>query len=278
MRLRFATSCGALLFAVSLVGCDDKPSTKLAPSATALAAEKPASAASKSFTVDKASSKATFEMDAPIEKIHGHVEGGAEGTLDVDPSDLTKTRGLVAVDIAKLELVQTVTTDAGAQPPAASELQNKHARAWLETGEDTPEDVRKKNQRIEFSIKGVDKVSEKDVTKMTGNDRKVTLTVTGDFLLHGHKTSKTAELEATFHYAGADIASIDVKSTKPVAVGLEEYDVRPRSAVGGILKTLEDLKEKVNKEALVSVEFTVKPGGAAPKADGSAKPAASAAP
>ena len=104
-----------------------------------------------------------------------------------------------------------MTTDAGTQPPAASELQNKHAREWLETGDDAPADVRKKNQRIEFSIKSVDKVSEKDVTKMTGNDRKVTLTVSGDFLLHGHKTSKTAELEATFHYAGADIASIDVK-------------------------------------------------------------------
>src|SRR5262249_35591599 len=112
-------------------------------------------------------------------------------------------------------------------------------------------------------------------TKMPGADRKVTLKATGDFLLHGHKTQKTAELEATFHYDGDKLASVAVKTSKPFAVGLAEHEVQPREAFGKLAaKTLDVLAPKV---AQVSVESSARAGGggeAAKPAEGAAKPAA----
>jgi hypothetical protein len=128
------------------------------------------------------------------------------------------------------------------------------------------------------------------VTALSGADRKVTLKAKGDFLLHGHKTQKVAELEATFHYEGDKLAGVAVRTVKPFAVGLAENDVRPREAFGKLAqKGLDALAPKVAKEALVSIELRAVASGmtmpastaapsAAPAASASAAPAASAKP
>jgi hypothetical protein len=95
--------------------------------------------------------------------------------------------------------------------------------------------------------------------KMTGAERKVTMTVTGDFLLHGRKSTKTADVEAVFKFEGDKPQSVTVKTTKPFAAGLAEHDVHPRDSFGVLAqKGLDALGEKVAKEAQVSVEFTAK--------------------
>lgn len=243
------------------IGCEDKPAAPLAPTASALAPTKPATAEAKKLSIDKASSKVEFMMDAPQEKIRGRVSGATEGEISVDPSDLTKTTGLLTVDISGIELFQTVADDSGKfGEEKKHDTQNEHARTWLEISNDAPEDVRKKNSRVEFAIRSIDEVSQKDVTKMTGPTRKVTLKAKGDFLLHGRKTEKVADLEATFTYDGDKLASVAVKTAKPFAVGLAEHDVRPREAFGKLAqKTLEILAPKVAQEAMVSIEITAKP-------------------
>lgn len=269
-RVRASTLCFALLCCAiaplsfaALSGCESKASEgpALAPTASALAATAPKAASAKKFTVDLASGKVEFMMEAPKEVIRGRVTGATTGELQIDPSDLTKTTGLLSVDISGIELYQKVADDAGKfSDEKKSDLQNEHARTWLEISPDAPEDVRKKNSRVEFSIASVEAVGEKDVTKMSGADRKATVKAKGDFLLHGHKTEKTAELEVNFHYEGDKLASVSVKSIKPFAVGLAEHDVRPRDKFGSLAqKTLEVLSPKVAKEALVSVELTAKP-------------------
>jgi hypothetical protein len=214
-----------------------------------------------------------FMMEAPIEKIHGRVSGATEGELQVDPSDITKTTGFLAVDISGIELYQQEQDKTTKQfkEEKKSDLQNEHARQWLEISPDAPEDVRKKNSRVEFAIRSIEGASEKNVQKMTGAERKVTLKAKGDFLMHGHKTEKTAELEATFKYDGDKPVSVTVKTTKPFAIGLEEHDVRPRKGFGLIAdKLLSDLSDKVNKDAMVSIEITAKAGagGASPAKTG----------
>ena len=102
---------------------------------------------------------------------------------------------------------------------------------------------------------------EKNLTKMTGAERTVALKATGEFLLHGHKAEKVAELTATFHFEGDKPVSVHVKTAKPLAIGLAEYDVKPRDAFGKFAaKTLDVLAPKVAKEALVSLEYTAKLG------------------
>jgi hypothetical protein len=246
-------------------GCDgggeEKPAVKLAPTSSALAAApKAATADAKKFVIDKDSSKVDFLMEAPKEKIHGKVAGGTTGELQVELTDLTKSTGVVNVDLDKLELSQALVDDKGKiGDEAKSEKQNEHARNWLEIGKDTPEDKRKRFATVQFEIKSIAVDGEKDLTKMTGAERKVPLKATGIFRLHGHETEKTAELEATFTFEGDKPASVRVKTVKPMAVGLAENDVKPRDAIGKLLaKGLEELAPKVAKEAPITLDFTAK--------------------
>lgn len=256
------------LACAGLYGCESQPSAPLAPSASALAPTKPAAttAESKKLAIDKATSKVEFMMDAPQEKIRGRVNGALEGEIQADPRDITRTTGLLTVDISGIELYQTVADDTGKfGEEKKSDTQNQHARTWLEISDDAPEDIRKKNSRVEFAIRAIEEASQKDVTAMTGPTRKVNVKAKGDFLLHGRKTEKTADLEVTFTYDGDKIASVAIKTTKPLTVDLAEHDVRPRDKFGSLAqKTLEVLAPKVAKEALVSLDFTARPAGGAP--------------
>lgn len=254
----FVAGCALLL---SAPGCgEEKPAAALAPTATALGTAQPAAAGAVKLTVEKASSRVDFTMDAPVEKIRGKVEGATEGQLDVDLADLTKTTGRLTVDIGGLELFQRVANDEGELgEEKKSDLQNKHARDWLEIGDDAPADRKAANSRVEFLLTKVESPSEKNVLGMTGAERKVTMTVTGDFLLHGRKSTKSAEIEAVFRFEGDRVTAVAVKTTKPFAAGLAEHDVHPRKGFGILAeKGLDALGQKVAKEALVSVELTAK--------------------
>mgnify|MGYP007009320873 CR=1 FL=1 len=71
--------------------------------------------------------------------------------------------------------------------------------------------------------------------------------------------SKSVALEATFLWEGDHPTSVTVKSREPLSIGLDEYDVRPRTGFGKLAaKTLETLSPKVAKAAAVSLEFTAK--------------------
>ena len=263
-----------------VIGCGDEAPKKLAPSAegSSLAASKPKSQSAKKFAVDPSQSKVEFAMDAPREKIRGRVPSGVTGEIFVDPADLSQTTGNVAVDISLLELFQRKADESDQfGEESKNELQNKHARSWLEIDDTTPADVRTKNSRVEFAIRSIVSVSAKDVTKMTG-DRKVTAVASGDFLLHGRQLSKQVELEITFKFDGDKPVSMTIKSVKPMPIGLAEFDVRPREAFGKLAeKTLELLAPKVAKEAPIMLEIVAVMGDAPPPA-ASAAPSASAAP
>jgi hypothetical protein len=262
-RARLVAPLSLVLATLALAGCEDKPSANLAPTASALAPAKPAAVGAQAFAIDKGTSKVDFMMEAPQEKIRGRVTGGTEGSINVDPTDLTKTNGAIVVDLTGLEVFQTVVKDDKPAEETKNDAQNKHARTWLEISDDAPEADRKKNARVEFSILKIEKASANDVTKLTGADRKVTLTAQGEFLLHGHKAPKTVELEATFHFDGDKPTSVAIKTTKPFGVDLAEHDVKPREAFGKLAaKTLDLLAPKVAKEAQVSVDLTAKAGGA----------------
>lgn len=256
-----------ILLMLAAVGCDSPGASgtstaapTIAPTSSALAAPKAATTASQKLAIEKAGSKVELLMEAPQEKIHGVVSEATTGDLQIDLVDVTKSTGLVTVDIGDLVLYQAKIDDKGKISEEKKEdKQNEHARNWLEIAPDAPAEMRDKNRKVQFSIKSIAVTGDKDVTKMTGKERKVMLKVTGDFLLHGHKTEKTAELEATFTFDGDKATSVHVKSVKPFAVGLVEHDVKPRDAFGKLaLKTLEKLSPKVAKEARVSLDFTAR--------------------
>jgi hypothetical protein len=147
-----------------------------------------------------------------------------------------------------------------------SDLQNEHARGWLQLdvkdGEVTPEQA-ETNRWAELKILKLEDLSATDVTKLSGAERKVTATVSGDFRLHGRKATKSAKVELNFKYAGDKLEAVEVKTLSPFVVPLEEFEIHPRDAAGKLVKTLTEalssnLKGKVAKDAPVNVSFVAR--------------------
>jgi len=264
MTLVFA---GALCL---LLGCNKEKQAeqKLAPTASALEAA-PQAAGAHAFQVDAASSSFTFLMDSPLEKIDGDAPKSIQGDLFVDPADLTKSSALVKADLRSLTLYQQKRADEkgayGAR--AKSDLQNEHARGWLQLepkdGEVTPEQA-ETNRWAELKITKLDNLSATDVTKLSGPERKVTATAVGDFRLHGRKATKSAKIELDFKYDGDKLTAVEVKTLEPFVIALDEFEIHPRDAAGKLVKTLTEalasnLKGKVAKDAPVNVSFVAKP-------------------
>jgi polyisoprenoid-binding protein YceI len=259
MPVRFET---ILVLSVALASSCDPKEQQLAPTASALEPAKPAAAAASPFSVEPASSKVTFSMEAPIEKISGEAPGSATGTLFVNIADVTKTTGLVKIDLDKLVLYQEKRDDESKAFGARTknETQNQHARTWLEISPDTPADVREANRFVEFSIRKIEDASATNVLALAGAERKLTATVVGDLRLHGRKKEQRARVELAFQLAGDKAKSVRVRTIEPLTVALEEYDVHPREAFGKLAqKTLSALGSKVAKAAPVQLELTLEP-------------------
>jgi hypothetical protein len=256
---------GALAVSSAAVpGCKDKAKVELAPVASALEAA-PAVVAATQFSVDSASSKVTFLMDSPLEKIDGDASGGLSGDLFVDLTDISKSTALVKVDLQKLVLYQQKRAgDQGAYSERKkNELQNTHARNWLQIvareGDVTPAQA-EANRWVEFKIAQLESASLRDVATAPGTARTLTATASGEFRLHGRKQIKRAKLEITVDYQGDKAQSIHVKTVEPLTIGLEEFEVNPRDDAGKFVKSLTEalsstLKNKVAQEAPIVLDF-----------------------
>lgn len=256
---------GALSIGGTLAGCKDKPAPTLAPTASALQAA-PAAPTAAAFSVDSASSKVTFLMDSPLEKIDGDASGSLSGDLFVDLADISKSTALVKVDLLKLVLYQQKRGDekAGYSERTKSELQNTHARNWLQIVPregDVNAEQAEANRWVEFKIDKLDNASLTNVAGASGPERKLTATGSGDFRLHGRKQAKSVKLELTIAYTGDKASSIHVKTTEPLNIGLEEFEVNPRDDAGKFVKSVTEalssnLKGKVAQQAPLMLDFT----------------------
>ncbi|MCY0985625.1 hypothetical protein OV203_00685 [Nannocystis sp. ILAH1] len=253
-----------VLLVVFASACGGGEPVKLAPKAEKLEVKPPPPAPTTvHLAIDGATGKLGFDMEAPIEKIRGKVPASAlSGEVWLDPADLAKSRGLVRVDLRDLELYQRTAPEAGKEfgEEVKDDTQNQHARQWLEISPDTPAEELAKNTVVEFALTRITDASVTDLSKVTGPERTVTFTASGDFLLHQRKAEKSVKLEAVFRYDGDALREVHVKSVEPLTIGLDEYDVRPRTGFSKLAaKTLEQLSPKVAKEAAVSLEFVARP-------------------
>lgn len=261
-RTRGRSLRGALAV-VGLGGaCHQAPSAELAPSASALASVAPPVATARQLAVQTAGSRVSFVMSAPIEQITGEVLDATEGRLFVDLRHLERLSGLLRVDLLALTLYRQAREEPGATlgEREKSELQNRHARTWLQISEDAPDAEREANRWAEYRIDKVLAVSERDVLALPGPRRVVTAKVEGDFRLHQRVTRLQAEVEAAFSFEGETLGAVTIETTAPLVVQLEEHDVRPRELFGKLAqKTLSDLGQKVVKQAPIELALTLKP-------------------
>ncbi len=256
-----------VLVLAGLTACKEKESANLAPTASALSAAAPAAAEAVPLQVDAAGSSVKFLMDSPLEKIDGDAPGSITGDLFVVPQDLTKSTGLIKIDLNKLTLYQQKRADEHGDysERKKNDTQNTHARDWLQIvpheGEVTA-DQAEMNRWVEFKLEKLETATP-NLSALSGPERKVSATVSGDFRLHGRKAKKSGKLELVFKYAGDELEAVTVNTAEPIPVKLEEFEVHPRDASGKFVKTVTEviasnLKGKLRNEAPISFAFSAK--------------------
>jgi hypothetical protein len=250
----------AVAFCLLAAGCSKKDDgSQLAPSASALAVSRAAPTGTAwHFAVDPKSST-HVEMPGLKENIKGDTTAAA-GSLDVVPGDLAQSRGEVRVDLSTF-----ATHTFGSDDDAT---QTRHARTWLEVVVDGKMD--EQMRWADFAIRSIDGLSAADLTKVapareaSSDVRRVTMTVHGDLLVHGHMVQKDDVVEVAFRYppgapADAKPTRIEMKSKQPMRVVLKEHDVRPRDTQGKIAAWTANLVAKVAETADVTVDIGAVP-------------------
>lgn len=251
---------------VGAVACDDKKAQNLAPAASVLAPSTVApSAKTVKFAVDPKSST-SIDMPAPKEHIKAGTDA-ATGTIDVDFANLANTRGEVKADLTTL----TTKTFGDAEK---DKTQTGHARTWLEVadGEEgkLPDEVKAANRYAVYAIRSVDNLSATDLSKVAatkdGDDevRTVSATTHGEFLVHGHKVDRDADVDVAFHYAPGSAPDkpkfLTIKSKKPLRATLADHDVKPRDGFGKIAKgAFNLLGTKVAETADITLDLRANP-------------------
>lgn len=236
------------------VACDKKESSAATPSATAAPAPTPAPAPAAAGVVRLpiSSANATFLIDAPLEKIKGGTKV-SKGQLDLDPADLTKSKGEVWLSLT--DLVTTTFGDKG-----KDESQTEHARNWMEVGPESKADAKAKYQYVKFTITKVETATPKlaDV-KEEGGARTFKATVTGDLWLHDKSASKSAKVTVTVKGPADAPTEVSFKTDEPFALSLKEHEVMPRDKVGSFLNgALEKIGKKIDDKVQISVDATAK--------------------
>jgi hypothetical protein len=256
----------AIAVAIGAVACDDKKAQNLAPAASSLAPSTVApSAKTMKFAIDPKSST-SIDMPAPKEHIKAGTEA-ATGTLDVDFTNLANTRGEVKADLTTLSTKTFGDAD-------KDKTQTGHARTWLEVadGEEgkLPDEVKAANRYAVYAIRSVDNLSASDITKVPatkdGDDevRTVSATTHGEFLIHGHKVDRDADVDVAFHYAPGSAPDkpkfLTIKSKKPMRATLADHDVKPRDGFGKIAKgAFNLLGTKVAEVADITLDLRANP-------------------
>ena len=196
--------------------------------------------------------KSSFLIDAPLEKIKGTSEEG-KGELALDPLDLTKSRGEVAIRLAALH-----THTFGDK--SKDDSQTEHAHNWMEIGPESSAENKVKYEYTKLTIKSV----ETPVTKLAdikeeGGARTFKAKVGGDLWIHGVTSAKTVAVTVTVKGPPDAPTEVMVKTDEPMMVSMKEHGIAPHDKLGGFLNgALEKIGKKIDDKVQVSFEATAK--------------------
>jgi polyisoprenoid-binding protein YceI len=183
--------------------------------------------------------RATFLIDAPLEKIRGNWSRFG-GKLLVDTSDLNRTRGEVTMDLSTLK-----TTTFG--NPKRDGKQTRDALNWMEIGPDVSSELQSKYKVARFVIE--------EITGATGSTGQQTVTARGKLTLHGITLAQAVKLDVTLEGPAGAPTAVRIKSASPFVVSLKGHDVKPRDLAGRFIAgALEKVGEKITDSSQVSIE------------------------
>ncbi|HET9930269.1 MAG TPA: hypothetical protein VFQ35_06270 [Polyangiaceae bacterium] len=247
-------------------GCGRKASTTAAASAAPSATQ---TASAQLFAIESVGSKATFSMQAPLERIRGEAVDAISGEVTLNLDDIEEASGRVEVDLDKLVLFEQKRKDEKHEfsESAKNEQQNREAREWLQLEarpNEIAEEQAKRNRFPKFLLDRLEDVSASKVSALSGDERNVGAKARGSLLLHGRTNKTNARLAFTFNYANNRVQSILVKTAEPLPIALEDYDVHPRNRAGKLVKTIQealasDYAKTLEPRVLVELSFVAKP-------------------
>lgn len=250
----FAT-LSVLLASLATAGCSrgdpggPATGTSSAPAAPVAA---PPSAGATRYAVD-AASEATFLIDAPLEKIRGRASG-ARGSLDVDPEDLSRTRGHVEVDLSTLVTETFESAD-------KNRSQTGHARNWLELGPDTEPAAREANRHARLELTSVELEGPRRVADLAGAPRPASARVRGTLRIQGVTTEVDVRCSVSVALDPSGAPALRVVTAEPLRVSLRAHDIKPRDLAGRFLDgALERIGQKIDDAVQVSVALSLRPG------------------
>lgn len=230
------------------------PSAEAEPApATGAEAEAPSPAASPAAqpepgTFRVASGSASFLIDAPLEKIKGSWSR-VGGSLEIDPADLTKTRGRVTVDVSSLKTHTFGIPDKDAR-------QGGHALNWMEVGSEVDAATRARYSTATFTV---DRVERAAPSALEAGKLRVKATVRGTLSLHGKTSKHSVDVEVTFDGPANAPTGASIRTAAPFPVSLEHHDIKPRDLTGRFLAgALEKIGQKITDAALVNLELRAK--------------------
>lgn len=221
------------------------------------------------FTIERRGSKVEFSMQAPHQKLRGELSDAVNGELTLNLEKLEEASGRVEVDLDKLVLFQQTRKDEKHEfsEPVKNEQQNREAREWLQlearAGE-LAEEQAQRNRFPKFLLDRLDDASASNISVLTGDERNVGAKARGSLLLHGRTNKVNVRLSVSFSYAGTRLQSVQVKTSEPLAVALEDYDVHPRNRAGKLVKTIQEAlaheyRNTLEPRVLIDVAFSAKP-------------------
>jgi polyisoprenoid-binding protein YceI len=225
------------------------PSAAASSSAAAANADVPPPGATR-FVVEMG--KGTFLIDAPLEKIKGSSDE-TRGHVDLDPKDIGKARGDIAVRLSTLK-----TSTFGDMDKDVA--QTEHARNWMEVGNDSSASSRMKYEWATLTISSIEAApgALADAKEDKGA-RSIKAKVNGDLMLHGVTSKKVVPVTVTFKGPAEAPTEIGIKTDEAMPVSLKEHDVKPRDQVGGFLNgALERIGKKIDDKVQVSFDATLK--------------------
>jgi polyisoprenoid-binding protein YceI len=192
--------------------------------------------------------KSTFLIDAPLEKIKGSAEE-VRGSISLELHEFSRTRGEVSFRLTSLK----TATFGDADKDGA---QTDHARNWMQVGEESRAEDRRKYEWATFTITSVEvSPSRLEDTREEGGARVLKGKVSGDFTLHGVTRTKTLAFTATLQGPPGQPNRLTLKTDAPFEVSLKEHDIKPRDGVGSFLNgALEKIGKKIDDRVQVSLE------------------------
>lgn len=217
-----------------------KPAVEAAPTPPPQAPSTPLS-----FRV-ASSGRASFLIDAPLEKIKGRWTRFG-GELSVDPRDLRRSRGEITMDLTDLK---TTTFDDGEK----NATQTGHALNWMEIGSDVSREARTRNARASFKVLAIER-STPDHLELDDEKGAFHAVLKGILTLHGIESEHVVDVNVELEGGGATSQTLHIVTTKPLHVSLKRHDIKPRDLAGRFLAgALDQVGQKISDTVQVTID------------------------